>query len=367
MKIKKEKLNEETINDRVNSVASKLDDSDVVDYEDYDELVDTLDAALKSAKRELRAYEKTGKQPATFNNVLVTGLAGTGKTGRITAWAQSRGVNLVTKIANTVSPEALGGIYRPDDERGRAVNLPTSEFDSLDAPNSVLFLDEFNRARPDQTGVFLKLMNEHLIPDGTQSGGLRFLPNLLFCVAAINPDDGDYQVGKLDPAALTRTYGIYLPTDPKKTLEYLSKRFDDQIKFAEEDGDEEEALVATRRKALLTKLLTDPTFRFDTQEEAAAASEIGERALQARTLELLLNMLTTGTKSELLRKWNNQCNPAKLKMVKAILTNYEDPDISGYSDVDDKANDVLKQGTTSSVFAKHEPSNSEKLRQALGK
>ena len=239
MKIKKKNLNEETINDRVNSVASKLDDSDVVDYEDYDELVDTLDAALKSAKRELRAYEKTGRKPATFNNVLVTGLAGTGKTGRITAWAQSRGVNLVTRIANTISPEALNGIYRPDDEKGKAINLPTSEFDTLDAPNSVLFLDEFNRARPDQTSVFLKLMNEHLIPDGTQTGGLRFLPNLLFCVAAINPDDGDYQVGKLDPAALTRTYGIYLPTDPKKTLEYLSKRFDDQIKFAEEDGDED--------------------------------------------------------------------------------------------------------------------------------
>lgn len=42
---------------------------------------------------------------------------------------------------------------------------------------------------------------------------------------------------------------------------------------------------------------------------------------------------SNGTKKDVIAKWNEFCNPAKLELIKLILSNY--------TDVKDKANDAL--------------------------
>ena len=59
-----------------------------------------------------------------------------------------------------------------------------------------------------------------------------------------------------------------------------------------------------------------------------------------------------GTKKDFLDLWSDFCNYKKKGLIQTIL--------SDYVDVQDKANDALKGGTKSSVFAKA-VSNSEKL------
>lgn len=342
----KKKKADQTLGDAVEEIIDNAEqslDKPVVE-EDPDEIFTVLDDALKVNKRNIRnaakRAERTGEIPkVNYSNVLFVGEAGSGKTSRIQAWAKSRGINLVLKQAATMDELDVGGGGAVNADRTGFVKLSTDEFDQLvEVPNSVLFLDELNRATSKVRGNLLTLIQDHTIPDGK---GTKFLSNMLFTIAAINPSAAamGYSVDELDPAELSR-FGIYdIVSDPKTTLNYFKKLYAEELQDAEDD---EEKLIALRKTELATKLLTNKNFKFDSGDEIADLQQMGKSALNSRSLTTLLD-ISDGEKNKFINLWPKYCNPNKWKDIKAILADYEDPNLDDFEEVDDKATQVLKK------------------------
>lgn len=342
----KKKKADQTLGDAVEEIIDNAEqslDRPVVE-EDPDEIFTVLDDALKVNKRNIRnaakRAERTGEIPkVNYSNVLFVGEAGSGKTSRIQAWAKSRGINLVLKQAATMDELDVGGGGAVNADRTGFIKLSTDEFDQLvEVPNSVLFLDELNRATSKVRGNLLTLIQDHTIPDGK---GTKFLSNMLFTIAAINPSAAamGYSVDELDPAELSR-FGIYdIVSDPKTTLNYFKKLYAEELQDAEDD---EEKLIALRKTELATKLLTNKNFKFDSGDEIADLQQMGKSALNSRSLTTLLD-ISDGEKNKFINLWPKYCNPNKWKDIKAILADYEDPNLDDFEEVDDKATQVLKK------------------------
>lgn len=342
----KKKKADQTLGDAVEEIIDNAEqslDRPVVE-EDPDEIFTVLDDALKVNKRNIRnaakRAERTGEIPkVNYSNVLFVGEAGSGKTSRIQAWAKSRGINLVLKQAATMDELDVGGGGAVNADRTGFIKLSTDEFDQLvEVPNSVLFLDELNRATSKVRGNLLTLIQDHTIPDGK---GTKFLSNMLFTIAAINPSAAamGYSVDELDPAELSR-FGIYdIISDPKTTLNYFKKLYAEELQDAEDD---EEKLIALRKTELATKLLTNKNFKFDSGDEIADLQQMGKSALNSRSLTTLLD-ISDGEKNKFINLWPKYCNPNKWKDIKAILADYEDPNLDDFEEVDDKATQVLKK------------------------
>ncbi len=230
-----------------------------------------------------------------------------------------------------------GGVVKGDN--GKMIRIPTDEFDELDeVPNSVLFLDELNRASGRVRGTLLTLIQDHKIPDGKN---MKFLHDMVFTVAAINPSAAamGYDVQELDPAELSR-FGIYkVASDPKVALNYFKKAYMQEYNDAEDD---EERLEALRKIELATKLLTNKNFKFDDADDVAELAQSGDSALNARSLTTLLDK-SFGEKKRFIANWSNYCNPRKYNEIKAILADYEDPNLDDFEEADDKATQVLKK------------------------
>lgn len=293
-----------------------------------------LDAALAAAREANDFGEVSGV------NVLLVGRGGTGKTSIVKKWARQRGVNFVEKDAKTMDPSDLGGVVaRRYDDEGQVTNtvtkLSNTEFDELDKPNSVLFLDELNRARPDVAGALLTLINDHVINDQSEPSGKRLLKGFLFTVAAINPNKPGNDVNNLDNPMRSRFKTVPVDSNPEEHLQYLTWFFNDRIEKLKEMGKPERIPAFRGRLALAQKLLTDPRFEYDGDEEEDAAQDEGWPVLNPRSFTNLL-AACDGTRDSLLANWNGFCNPFKYNVIEDIL--------SDYVDVDDKANDALKYG-----------------------
>lgn len=105
--------------------------------------------------------------------------------------------------------------------------------DPLDRPNSVLFLDEYNRAPDRSRAVFLKLINGHYINDPNEPGGRRHFPNLLFTVAAINPGGlgTDKTANALNSAERNRfALQVEYDSEAQQTVDYITYGIDDGIR-----------------------------------------------------------------------------------------------------------------------------------------
>ncbi len=327
MKIKK--LNEDTLEQAVKrdaqQASNEIKNDVIVDGHKKGSVEKALDRIYKTAKRAQRSGSKE------FQNLLLIGRAGVGKTAIVKRWAKDNGVNLVDKDAKTMDPSDLGGIVFADAEHpGQATKLRSNELDALQAPNSVLFLDEYNRAPSDVRGSLLTLVNDHELISGKEK--IEF-PNLLFTVAAINPPNPNYNTDELDAAERSRFYQEYVEAEPDVLLDFLVNRhFKPQLK----DADEEEATEIEGRIKLATTLLTSREFAFDTEEDENRLSEEDPNApiLNPRSFTKALEM-SDGTKEDFLDVWNHMCNRDKKGMVERILANYQD--------VDNKANDALKR------------------------
>lgn len=335
-----------TLKAAIDSAEKILDNPEV--YSGSGDIERALDRALRVNRQQIRNGSKN------FINVLFTGPAGTGKTARIKAWARKNNINLVKTIAGTMDETDLGGVPVANLADGIAVKLSTSQFDSLGSePNSVLFLDEWNRAPRAVRATLLNLIQDHEIPDYRQKTGMRFLPNFLFTVAAVNPsDDIGYNTDALDDAELGRVLEYEVAPDTKTWLDYTRAGLNSQLKRAEKNPNKAESEQDIKeikgRLAIAEKLVTDPRFSFDSRYDIEKSKEAKEnntgngKILTYRNLTDVLDACD-GTKDDFLDLWNRKCNSLKKPTVEEILKDYKD--------VEDKANDVLDSGTESTVFA----------------
>ena len=298
-----------------------------------------LDRALKVARRKAAAGAK-----GDFPNILLVSDAGFGKTDMVFQWAEKNGINLVQKNLGTMGPEAFGGIVTKDAEDPRyATRIGTNEMiKALEKPNSVLFLDEYNRSKTEIRGAVLTLVQNHRVWDPTEPNGERFLDNFLFTIAAINPPNANYKGAKeMDPAELTRFRRVPMRPDPMEHLKYLKSVYTKEI---EDAADDESRLESEGRLALATTLLSSPDFTYDSGRDIDDnADDPAFIPTNYRSVKRVLDD-SDGTKDDFLSLWNDYCNYKKKPTVERILKNYVD--------VQDKANDALKDGTDSEVFGK---------------
>lgn len=347
MNNKKKFLREDTLDNAIKDAQKVMDDELVVD--EPDELVNKLDRALKANRRVL----DTGK--GQFQSVLLIGHAGVGKTQRVKQWCDDRGLHMFFKDVKVMDLTSLGGIYAPNEDNTQAKSLPTGELNPLDKENTVLFLDEFNRAVGQVRFTLSQLINEHKIPDANQDSGYRFFPNLVLVVAAINPADfGVYNTDELDIAEMDRFRSFWVTPNKKLVRNYLVKLYNNQAQTWLDKGDQEEYKADLGRAALANALLSSKEFEFDDGDDIKAAAEAGQGShiLSPRGLESALQD-SDGTKKDFLSIWNDFLNANKKGMAERILNNYQD--------VDDKANSVFKDNP----FKNSGTENWKKIQSAL--
>lgn len=327
--------------------ANEVDNVNVVKSKSQIETV--LDEALES---NLEQHELGGHH---FENVLLIGQAGTGKSSIVRQWAKDNNINLYEVRAAGMDDTDLGGAITPSGDNKTVVRLNSTEFDVLNRPNSVLFLDEYNRAPQTVRTQLLELINSHVVPDSREPNGQRYLENFLFTIAAINPADANYNTDTLDMAERTRFRNVDVVSEPKNLLGHFEREWQD---MADRASTPERKQRWLGRLNLAKALLSSREFTFDTKEDIEKTQDQGNGlALNSRTLENLLQG-SNGTKEDLLKKWPEYVNNLKLNMAKSILSNYKD--------IDDKANDALKTETQSTVFSQAK-SNWDKIQDLLNK
>lgn len=321
-------VDDTTIDSHNKALANEVNaEAELDDTDSKGVIENTLDRLLKTNLK----HQKRGSRH--FNNVIFEGAAGTGKTSRIIAWANANNVNLVIKSAATMDESDFAVMALGGDEDKVARKLRTNEFDILDQPRSVLFLDEFNRARSTVRGTLLTLINDHFIPDPQVPTGKKEFPNFLFTIIAVNPFDPNYNTEPLDAAEESRFETRYVPNEKRVAYNYYKKKFEKDIELDIEEGDKEEELADRGRLALMDKLLKSPEFNFDDSKEEKEVMQHGNRKpLNLRSFENVLEV-SDGTKDDLINIWSSHCNNKKLNIVKSILKDYVD--------IKDKANSVF--------------------------
>lgn len=285
-----------------------------------------LNRCLETARR------VKAKGSGEYVNVLFIGDGGSGKTSRIKAWARENGIHLKEVHTADLDQTDMGGAVAPDKTGTKVTRLSPTEMDSLAQPNSVLFLDEYNRGIDQIRGTLLTLIENHTVYDNQSPTLRRDLEGMMFTVAAVNPFSADFNVQQLDAAEESRFMTVWVESDPIATLRfYETKEF---------TGPEDKGRLEIGRT-----LLTNPRFSFTPPNELAQVMESGNRKpLSARTLTRLLEYCD-GTKEDFLANWSSFCDSNKKPMAESILANYQD--------VDDKANRLIKERETESpVFAK---------------
>lgn len=236
------------------------------------ELTDKLDDCLANAM----VAHSSGTHDGV--DLLVTGLPGSGKTGITKQWAKDRGVNLFYLNAKNDDLGAILNGFPVDtvetDEEGNEVHKVTRSFstalDGLDAPNSVLFLDEFNRAAPKLRASLLTLINEHTV-EGPSKDGTRRFDNLLFTVACINPSvPTDPGAMDLNDAEMSR-FVDSMDWDSKAddALRYINFHLDRLIKKLDPNDENYQFFYVryNKIKNLANALINDSRFEFDTRDD----------------------------------------------------------------------------------------------------
>lgn len=306
------------------------------------ELTDKLDDCLSNAM--------VGHHMGTHDGVdlLVCGLPGSGKTGITKQWAKDRGVNLFYLNAKDDDLGAnLNGFpvsKTIKDEDGEERTIVTRAFsnalNALDKPNSVLFLDEFNRAAPKLRAVLLTLINEHAVT-GESEDGFRYFDNLLFTVACINPSvPTDPGAMSLNDAEMSRFVDT-IDWDSKvpDAIKYLRFHLKKQINALKPD-DENYGFLYVRYNRILNlaeALLGDPLFEFDSRDDLndlafntnAAGQPEPAKMLNQRAITDAL--MSHGYNKEKFLNWVDKYSKFLDKdkeMIHNILDNWVEPEVA---------------------------------------
>ena len=136
----------------------------------------------------------------TWQNIMLTGRHGIGKSQILTRYFKSKGMPVKTLFLGQMSdPGDLLGLPNKDEETGKTVFMPPYWF-PIDGKPIVLFLDEINRARPEILQTVMDLVLNRKLAG-------RELPEGSRIIAAGN-DGEEYQLTDLDPALVSR-FNIY--------------------------------------------------------------------------------------------------------------------------------------------------------------
>lgn len=317
-----------------------LDDMDEDDVEDVNDLYQLLDDCLEDAQF-IRGRKKSTARVQVVNPLII-GQAGTGKTSVVMKWAKSRNINLVPFDLSTASVEDFGGMPMPDPDHPGLVRhaITSTTWELLSKPNTVLFLDELNRATGRLRAAVMKLVNEHMLTG--PSGQMEYLPNFLFTIGAINPPTSYSGTFEMDNAEMGRYYPYYMTVNKMKLLKSLDAEYAELFDEAVEQGNARQAQLYIGRRALARAILQSRQFQFTSQEEEDnMRDDVRFRPTTPRNLELALNT-SRGTKESLLQVWNNCCDYRQKKIIQDILEDFQD--------IDDKAIQALSGGTSSSVL-----------------
>ena len=136
----------------------------------------------------------------TWQNIMLTGRHGIGKSQILTRYFKSKGIPVKTLFLGQMSdPGDLLGLPNKDEETGKTVFMPPYWL-PVDGQPIVLFLDEINRARPEILQTVMDLVLNRKLAG-------RELPEGSRIIAAGN-DGEEYQLTDLDPALVSR-FNIY--------------------------------------------------------------------------------------------------------------------------------------------------------------
>ena len=248
-------------------------------------ITDTLDAALNASLRNKRRGIKSG------NNVLIVGLPGSGKTATVYDWAKARGnVNLVYINAKNNDLEAyINGYTVRDAENPNKVRQAYSDnLAALEAPNSVLFLDEYNRQiKPNIRASLYTLINEHKI-SGEGDNKTHEFKNLLFTIACINPAvPTDKGAAALNDAELSRFKDILdkYDSDSATTIDYLTKQYDKLIKRLDKNNEyyREDLEDYLRIQDLGVFIASHQNFTYDTRDDLEDLAALQKKMFNQRS------------------------------------------------------------------------------------
>lgn len=293
-------------------------------------LQDSLDASIDNIEDGL--VEK-----GAFQNVLIYGLAGFGKTAKVKAFCREHNLNLFECDAKSLDIATVGGIPYPktDPKTGEITQSPIGSryWDGLNKPNTVLYLDELNRTGPAVRGSLLTLINEHTLPmtiEDPKTGEVKNVkeyPNILFTVISINPADDIFQDNEdLDPAMVSRMAAVIEQgPDIRDFLAHLTRTY---------TAIENNMYLMPERKVkymgqfeIAKALLTDKSFCFDDADDVRAVyydkTRIGNY-LNYRSFYSVLRR-SDGTKKHYLRVLETAgFSKAKVTLIKNILATYTD-------------------------------------------
>lgn len=343
----------ETIAKELKTAAKGFDAAAWAPLDVPSELTDKLDDCLANAM----ANHAAGSSDGT--DLLITGLPGSGKTGITKQWAKDRGVNLFYLNAKNDDLGAILNGFPVDtiekDENGKEVHRVARSFskslDALDKPNSVLFLDEFNRAAPKLRAVLLSLINEHVV-DGDGPDGFRHFDNLLFTVACINPPvPVDPGAMELNDAEMSRFVdSMDWDSHPDDALRYIVFHINKLISALKQE-DENYAFFYTRYHKILNltnALLGDYRFEFDSRDDLQDLFNASAKMLNQRAITDAL--MAHGYSKEKFLNWVDKYSKFLDKdksMIHDILDSYVEHDIT----VPNSGNTTNKQATSTNTQA----------------
>ena len=259
-------------------------------------ITEVLDMALRGSQRDKRDGIKSGY------NVLIIGMPGSGKTATVEDWAKARGVNLVPINAKNNDLDAyINGYTTKDPENPhRVMQAFSSNLAGLDRPNSVLFLDEYNRqVKPQIRASLYTLINEHRIvgddvdKDGN-STGTHYFKNMLFTIAAINPavptDKGAVELNDAEKSRFWWTMDD-MDSDPVTTIEYLTKYYNKEINKLDPESEtyRERLERFLRILDLGSFIVSHPKFSYDTRDDLEDLAYTQANLLCQRSLTQGLN------------------------------------------------------------------------------
>lgn len=151
---------------------------------------------------------------------LVVGTMGVGKSQIMKQVANELGIQLIDlRLAQQESGDLIGLPFKNGDN---STHWARPEWWPKEGTRGILFLDEINRAPNDVRQAVFQLvldrrLHTHVLPEGW------------FVAAAINPDNGNYQVETLDPAMCRRFCTIVVDPDVDVWLNWAKIHVSDNV------------------------------------------------------------------------------------------------------------------------------------------